>query len=491
MASDAARPETSATLVNAAGAIDRLSLHVSERKLLLGCLDVLLLNGALFVTLAMRLGWNFSVQPFLDRWPWFMILSGVWFVCAFLFRCYHLTLAADTQQSVSHAGGAVFMTSLIYLLIPYVTPALPSSRFDILAFPLLGFAGIAAWRVTYAKVLVQPRFHPRALIVGAGSAGQTLVQALNEMRHGPGQHNVVYQILGFVDDDPAKQRTLVAGVPVLGTHQTLVDLVQQHQPHELVVAITHLDTIHSALFEAILTCREMGISITTMAALYERLTGRVPIEHAGRALSVTMPLSQPATYRFYLLCQRLFDVAAGLLGSLLLLGLIPLVWVTNRLTSPGPLFYEQARVGKGGAIFYVIKFRSMVEDAEKATGAVWACENDPRITPIGRLLRRTRLDEIPQFWNILKGDMSLVGPRPERPHFVNQLSQRIPFYRVRHAVKPGLTGWAQVTYRYGASVEDAVIKLQYDLYYIKHQGPFLDLKILLKTIPVVLGFKGR
>jgi lipopolysaccharide/colanic/teichoic acid biosynthesis glycosyltransferase len=148
-------------------------------------------------------------------------------------------------------------------------------------------------------------------------------------------------------------------------------------------------------------------------------------------------------------------------------------------------------VGQGGRVFGVVKFRSMVVNAEEHTGVVWATENDGRVTPVGRLLRKTRLDESPQFWNVVKGDMGLIGPRPERPEFITQLAQQIPFYRVRHAVKPGITGWAQVKYRYGASVHDALVKLQYDLYYIKHQGFYLDLLILLKTVQVVLGLKGR
>jgi lipopolysaccharide/colanic/teichoic acid biosynthesis glycosyltransferase len=235
----------------------------------------------------------------------------------------------------------------------------------------------------------------------------------------------------------------------------------------------------------------MGISITTAAMLYEHLTGRVPVEHIGRALNVALPFGQSATQRFYLMLRRLFDIYISLIGCTVLAILIPFVWLANRFTSPGPLFYRQERVGKGGNQFWVIKFRSMVVDAEKYVGTVWASENDPRITPAGRLLRKMRLDEFPQFWNILKGEMTLIGPRPERPFFVNQLAREFLFYRARHAVKPGLTGWAQVKYRYGASIEDSLMKLQYDLYYIKHQGVSLDIEILLKTISVVLGLKGR
>jgi lipopolysaccharide/colanic/teichoic acid biosynthesis glycosyltransferase len=155
------------------------------------------------------------------------------------------------------------------------------------------------------------------------------------------------------------------------------------------------------------------------------------------------------------------------------------------------VFYRQQRVGKGGEYFDIIKFRSMVMNAEQGTGAVWARQNDSRITPVGNFLRKTRLDELPQFWNVLKGDMTLIGPRPERPEIITQLTEDIPYFGLRHAVKPGITGWAQVNYRYGASVEDSFTKLQYDLYYLKHLGPFIDLAVFLKTIQVIFGLKGR
>jgi len=217
----------------------------------------------------------------------------------------------------------------------------------------------------------------------------------------------------------------------------------------------------------------------------------VPVEHAGRNLHVVLPVSPPAGQRLYVAAWRGLEIALSVAGCAGMLCLAPLVWLANALTSRGPLFYRQERVGKGGRPFEVIKFRSMVPDAEQACGAVWSCEGDARITPVGRFLRRTRLDEVPQFWNVLRGEMSLIGPRPERPGFVEELAASIPFYRVRHAVKPGITGWAQVRYAYGASVADALIKLQYDLYYIKHQGPYLDLSILIKSVQVVLGMRGR
>jgi lipopolysaccharide/colanic/teichoic acid biosynthesis glycosyltransferase len=175
----------------------------------------------------------------------------------------------------------------------------------------------------------------------------------------------------------------------------------------------------------------------------------------------------------------------------LLAGVIPLVWLINKLANPGSLFFEQKRVGLGGRVFRIVKFRSMVMNAEQETGAVWATKNDKRITPFGGFLRKSRLDELPQCWNVLKGDMSIVGPRPERPEFVRKLAQRIRFYYARHAVKPGITGWAQIKYRYGASEEDALMKLQYDLYYIRHQGVLEDAFIILKTLRVMVTCKGQ
>jgi exopolysaccharide biosynthesis polyprenyl glycosylphosphotransferase len=187
----------------------------------------------------------------------------------------------------------------------------------------------------------------------------------------------------------------------------------------------------------------------------------------------------------------MFDVTLAILGSVLFALLLPIIALAIYLDSPGPIFFRQERIGRGGRVFKILKLRTMVPDAEKLTGPKWASADDPRITRVGRLLRRTRLDEAPQLINVLRGEMSLVGPRPERPYFVEQLSESIPFYRTRHIVKPGVTGWAQVKYHYGDSVEDALVKLQYDLYYIRHQSLVLDVLIILRTARKILGFAGQ
>jgi len=186
----------------------------------------------------------------------------------------------------------------------------------------------------------------------------------------------------------------------------------------------------------------------------------------------------------------LIDLLAALIGLIATGLILPWVALGNALSSPGPIFYKQRRVGQGGREFEMYKFRSMRLDAERETGAVWACEDDNRVTPVGRWLRRTRLDELPQFINVLRGEMSLIGPRPERPEFVAELAHTIPFYRARHAVKPGITGWAQIRYHYGNSPQDARVKLEYDLYYVKHASLFLDLMIVLQTIPVMVSGGG-
>jgi lipopolysaccharide/colanic/teichoic acid biosynthesis glycosyltransferase len=227
-----------------------------------------------------------------------------------------------------------------------------------------------------------------------------------------------------------------------------------------------------------------------MSVLYERLLGRVPVEHIGRDLHMVVRMHETAGERFYLGLKRLSDLFMAVWGLVLMGAMTPLVALGNAIGGPGPLLYRQRRVGRGGETFEMLKFRTMKPGAEDEVGAVWAGERDERVTPVGRLLRALRLDELPQCLNVLRGDMSIIGPRPERPEFVEQLAHTLPFYRARHAVRPGITGWAQIQFEYGNSVDDAKAKLEYDLYYVKNANPLLDLRIALQTIPVMVGMKG-
>ncbi len=466
--------------------LPRRTLRFSERKLLLALLDTTTLNLGLLITLTLQSVSILTPEELWKRLPWFMTLSALWLSIGLIMNVYNLARAANIIGSLVVTSGTVITTAIIYIFTPFITPAFHHRR-EALIFVILSVLLVSLWRITYAKVLVTPDFCQRVLVVGAGQSGRNLAQAI---AHTTGR-GTLYQVLGFIDDDAAKLGQDFEGVRVIGSSQGLTTLARQLQPDEIILAITYSQSLNKELCEAILACREFGMNITTMSAVYERLTGRIPLNHIGRDLHIAVAVRQTATNRLYLAVRRLVDVLVGLVGAVLLVALIPFIWIANRICSPGPLFYRQERVGKAGKLFSIIKFRSMVVNAEAGTGAVWANAKDKRITHFGHFLRKTRLDEVPQFWNILKGDMSLIGPRPERPYFVERFVQDVPFYRARHAAKPGLTGWAQVKHGYTACIEDSLVKLQYDLYYIKHQCFLLDLLIVFKTVAVVLGFKGR
>ncbi len=470
------------------------SLHVrpSERRLMLGTVDFVLLAAALIASVKWRTTLLDAPGALPAYWYWFATLLLVWWFMAQLTEAYDLARAASAPHSILATVGAAALTVLVYQFIPRYTPPL-TSRMPILVFALLAMAGLTVWRGIYAILFVQPTFQQRALVFGAGLAGAELVAALSQARgNGNPYHGTGYHLVGFVDDNPEKQRAGEwAGLPVLGGCCDLLGLAQEHAVAEIVVAITQRHTLSQAALDALLTCREHGISVTTMPTLYERLLGRIPVAHVGYNLSAVIPVDEGAADRLFWWFKRGADVGISILGLAAMGPVAAVVAVANALFAPGPLFYRQQRVGRGGRLFTVIKFRTMRPDAENGTGAVWSSADDPRITRVGRWLRRSRLDELPQVINILRGEMSLVGPRPERPEFVATLAQEIPFYRARHAVRPGLTGWAQVRYGYGNSVQDACVKLEHDLYYVRHAGFYLDALILLKTLAVVLRLQGK
>lgn len=472
-----------------------LGLRASERLLLLGLVDYALLALALILAVKSRTPWLDPPGALFANWKWFATLAVLWWIVAQFADVYDLARAASAPYSILAAGPAAAVTAFLYQWIPVLTPPLASRKL-VLFFGLLALGLIALWRGLYAVLFVQPAFQRRVLVLGAGWAGRALAEALQgaaDDRTPNPYRGTGAVVIGFADDDPAKQQNgPIAGVPVLGTSADLPRLAAELAADDVVLAITNREAISQAAFNALLTCREQGFHVTTMPSLYEQLLGRVPVEHVGRNLSAVLPVEERGpTERLYIAIKRAADLLGGVVALIPLTLCVPVVALANALTSPGPLFYRQTRVGKGGQNFQVLKFRTMRPDAEAATGAVWARANDDRITPIGWLLRKTRLDELPQVINVLRGEMSLIGPRPERPEFVDDLVRQIPFYRARHAVKPGITGWAQVRYGYGSNVTDARIKLEYDLYYVRHCGFYLDALILLKTAAVMLGLRGR
>jgi lipopolysaccharide/colanic/teichoic acid biosynthesis glycosyltransferase len=256
------------------------------------------------------------------------------------------------------------------------------------------------------------------------------------------------------------------------------------------VASFNSEAIIVEVYHNLIVLLERGFKIRDYTQVYEELLHRVPIQFIGKDFYKYFPFSRSNENKLYIFFQRTFDIIVAAFGLMFGVLILPLIGIGNLIGNKGPMFYTQERVGKNSKLFKILKLRTMIVNAEK-DGAEWAKKDDIRITAFGKFLRRSRLDEIPQFYNVLKGEMSIIGPRPERPFFVNELSRIIPFYETRHIIKPGLTGWAQVKTRYGSSVDDSLTKLQYDLYYIKHRSVFLDFNIFIKTLSTVLYYRGR
>lgn len=459
----------------------RQALHVSERKVLLGAGDLLAVNLGLAAVLALRLPQAAATAG--TRAIWHLLLSAVWLAAAGLAEAYNLRLAARLPVGPLRACATALAAGLAYLAIPYWTPHLLPSRLTVGLFLVATAGAVALWRLLYALVLVQPSFRHPVVILGARAQGREILAAMRA--YGATE----YLPVGFVDDDPEPGAADVDGLPVLGRVRDLMDVLERTGASEVVVALPPAQQASGDLFQILLACHERGIAVTPMHRLFEALTGQVPVEHAGRNLAVVLPLDRTPPVVFDAL-KRVGDVVVAAVAVAVMGGLLPGVALALWLQDRGPVFYRQRRVGAGGREFVLLKFRTMVPDAE-ANGPQWAEVSDARVTPVGRVLRRLHLDELPQAVNILKGEMSVVGPRPERPEFVAALQRAIPFYRTRLAVRPGVTGWAQVNYEYGDSVEDALVKLRYDLYYIKHRSVLLELSIYVRTLGHVLRRGGR
>lgn len=371
------------------------------------------------------------------------------------------------------AASAVVMAALGF--------ALPALRFGRLAFAeIYGLltTGLLLWRIGWLGLHPAERLRKRVLVVGVGQTAPSLVE-LQSSGARP------FTLLGFLDDEPGVHDRLPPGTELLGKTRDLLNLVDELQPDIVVVALSDMRGAFPA--GDLLESRLRGIKVEDWPTFYEKQTGKILV--TGLRPSWLIFSEGFVNTHLAQAVKRGVDILLALVGLAVALPVMLLVALAIKLDSRGPMLFRQERVGQNGRIFVINKFRSMRADAE-AAGAVWAARNDPRITRVGRVLRKNRLDELPQLVNVLAGDMSFIGPRPERPEFVHTLRRQIPFYTERLAVKPGITGWAQVRYAYGASVEDGLEKLQYDLYYIKHLSLFLDVLILLSTVQVVLFARG-
>jgi exopolysaccharide biosynthesis polyprenyl glycosylphosphotransferase len=413
---------------------------------------------------------------------WFYILPLVWLVL--MVDSYDPHAAANWLRTLRGIAVAPIVGLLGYsLLFIFIEEPNSLPRIAVGAFLVLASILTLIWRAIYIRLYTSSGLMRRVLFVGAGKAGRSLADVYRKINPPP------FLLIGFIDDDPAKRGKSYNGFAVLGDSEHLLDIVEDYRISDVVVAIN--GEIKGETFQTILDIQESGVEVMRMPIMYEELTQRVPIEHLEADWVIRSFVDQVRVSGAYELFKRLMDIVGGIAGTLIFLLLFPLVSLAIIIETGFPVFYSQPRLGKGAKTFNILKFRTMKQDAEANGEPKVALENDPRVTRVGNFLRRTRLDETPQFLSVLRGEMSMVGPRAERPELVAEYQRQIPFYRARLLVKPGLTGWAQINYGYVATVKETIVKLEYDLYYIKHRTLSMDFSIVLRTIGTVLRRTGR
>lgn len=458
-----------------------LALQVSEHRLLLAAGDLIALTlGVLVALWVWTLTAGASLSPaFIASKAYWLLAIPAWFLVLTPSRRVRASLSVE--QTVATLTRAAGVLSIAYLALYFYAPRQALPRLVALWVLWEGVLFMLAWRLTYIWLFTETGLRRRLLIVGTGDAAQrarTVIEA--ELPHAT--------LIGFVADDTGHDPAASPPVDgVIGTHTDLSRLVSTERVSEIVLAVK--GPMHAGLVQALMECQQLGVDLVPLATLYESLLQRVPVDSIPADWLFTSLVDTVRTRDASRILKRAVDAAGGLAGLILCAVAWPFVALAVAIDSGRPVHYRQLRVGQGGRLFPLVKFRTMSTDAE-ADGPRWADPNDARVTRVGRWLRRSRLDELPQFLHVLRGEMSLVGPRPERPEFVAMLADRIPFYRTRLIVRPGLTGWAQVNHPYGDSVEDARIKLEYDLYYLKHRSMLFDFVILARTFGTVARLKG-
>jgi len=459
----------------------KMHFEISERRILLLFFDAVFILLALYI-LSLIFDYNYFV---FDRKNFTSIILLVSYVCVFglIFEMYNLQVASNQLQilqSVIFTGTA---SSLAYLFTPVLSPEMPKQRLIIFIFYFTIIGTLLLWRLFYVYFLASQRFSQNVILICDQNQVEELVLGLENV-------DPHYKIVGFVNSDSISEQNSNFHYVKEIKKKDLESFVLKNQVSEIVIASQKTDGITADLYQQLLHLLESGNVIREYTQVYESKTQRIPVHYIARDFYRFFPFSRSNTNRLYLSLVRFMEFLFSFIGLSLCVVFIPLIYIVNLFANKGTLFYTQERVGKNGVIFEIYKFRTMVENSE-SNGVVFATSNDRRITPFGKMMRKSRIDELPQFFNVLKGDMAVIGPRPERPFFVEEIARVMPFYETRHVIKPGLTGWAQVNYSYGESIEESLVKLQYDLYYIKHRSIFLDLSITFKTITTVLFYRGQ
>ncbi len=464
--------------------VTHFRLRPGEKRTLLLTGDLLMASTSLVLALYF---WGsgdpylgFSME-FIRRVPaWFFLLPLFWVIL--LVELYDDHRANNWQDTLRGIANAAIVGLIVYMIVFFWSDAkLP--RRGVAGFVVAASVLTPLWRLIYIRIFTAPQFVHRVLLVGGGDTGKIILKLVKGAWPPP------FYLIGIIDDDPKKIGTEIEGYPVLCGSDGLLDIIPEQDISDLIVAIS--GQMKGQMFQALLDAQECGVEITRMPVAYQDLLGRVPIRYLETDWILRSFVDQARVNHIYELVKRLLDILGGLVGVGIMFITFPFVGLAIILDSGFPILYKQVRSGRGGQSYMIYKYRTMKQDAEANGQPQWAEESDPRATRIGRILRKTHLDELPQFMNVLKGEMSLVGPRAERPELVAWFQQHVPFYRARLLVKPGITGWAQVNYGYASTIDETIVKLEYDLFYIQRRNLWLDIVILLRTPATVLGLRGR
>ena len=448
--------------------------YVSTRGLTVFAAELLLISGSVGAAAALQ------NTPDLAANLWKIgLVTLVCQLCLYYNDFYDLTLVHSNRELVVRLLQAVGSASIMLAALYFVIPGLMIGDGIFVSALFVFMAGIFGWRLLFNSVSRSFRLSERILVLGTGETARKVTRQILD------QHDFAYDVVGFIDDDASRIGERIVNPGIVGTPADIGRLIAEHKIDRIIVGLS--DRRGKLPVDELLHAKLRGVRVEEATTTYERVTGKILIDDLRPSWLIFSDGFHVSRLSRWI--KRAIDLTLATILAICAAPFMLLTALAVALESGFPVLYCQERVGESGRTFTLFKFRSMRKDAEKGL-PVWATDGDERVTRIGRFIRLARLDELPQFWNILRGDMSFVGPRPERPFFVAELAKEIPFYMQRHAVKPGLTGWAQVKYRYGSSIEDAMEKLRYDLYYIKHLSVFFDLTIVFDTVKVVLFRKG-
>ena len=445
--------------------------------------DAVIIYGGIILALYLRLGIDGINHELNEKngWSKIALATLVCLLILYFYDLYDFTVMGNRRELMLGLVQALGIAwALLAFLFYFLPPLFIGRGVSVISVPVV-LVLLLTWRILIHYLTGHPDIGEKILIVGTGHIAQDTAQSVWERR------DAGYRIVGFVTENGGQPEDMPAHINLLGSSANLKEIIKQEKINRIVIAVRERRGTFPT--ETLLKMSLAGdVNIEECTSFFERVTGQVHLDMVRPSWLIFGGRKRDTQLKTFIreIIHRLLALA-GLVGSL---PIALLTAVLIKLDSPGPIFYRQERVGKNGHSFEVIKFRSMKTDAEKDGKPIWATTDDDRTTRVGRVIRKIRVDEIPQFWNIIKGEMSFVGPRPERPHFVAQLAEEIPYYEHRHLAAPGLTGWAQIKHPYGASVEDARSKLQYDLYYIKNQSLALDLIIVFETVKTVLFSRG-